>query len=335
MAELDAKNLDSTGVDVAILGAGIAGLIAGTLLQRAGVTVGLVDKGRGVGGRMSTRRSEDGVFDHGAQYFTVRTEAFQHFVDEWLDAGVVREWFRHLDHETGSTGHPRYIGIGGMSAVPKAMAAPLPVQTDTKVVAIEWDGETWKLRDLNGGMVLKGRYLLITAPLPQAFALVEGALPRAIDATEASRFRNFSYRRSLTAMVRYSEGTAIGGFGGRKHSHPDLLWVADNHLKGISPVPGAVTLHSSYEFGDRYWDADPADWSQLLIEAAGDCCPGSVVSVQTHRWRFNLPERPIEEGVHLKRREHLVLAGDAFGGPRVEGSVLSGIAAAEKLLELL
>ncbi len=335
MAEVESNGFPPESVDVAIVGAGIAGLIAGTLLQRAGVSVAVVDKGRGVGGRMSTRRTDAGIFDHGAQYFTVRTAAFQRFVNEWMDAGVIREWFRHLDDEKESAGHPRYIGVRGMSSVPKTLAAGLSVRTGFRVSSIHWNDGIWSLRDAAGSVGLCSRFLLMTAPLPQTFALVEEALPKVIDTNEAERFRGFSYRRSLTAMVTFGAPTRIGGFGGLKHGHEDVAWVADNHLKGISPVPGAVTIHSSYGFGERYWDADPAEWSQRLIEAVRDCCDGPVEALQTHRWRFNIPDRPMDQEVYLKRREHLVLAGDAFGGPRVEGSALSGIAAAEKLLEIL
>ncbi|MGA8880775.1 MAG: FAD-dependent oxidoreductase, partial [Azonexus sp.] len=57
---------------LALIGAGIAGLSCATALQQAGLKVSLFDKGRGPGGRMSTRRGDDWQCDHGAQYFTAR-----------------------------------------------------------------------------------------------------------------------------------------------------------------------------------------------------------------------------------------------------------------------
>ena len=75
-----------------IIGAGMAGLLAGTFLQENGIDVTVLDKGRGVGGRMATRRLGEGRADHGAQFFTVRSEVFASWVDDWLTAGVVLEW---------------------------------------------------------------------------------------------------------------------------------------------------------------------------------------------------------------------------------------------------
>jgi renalase len=67
-------------VKVAIVGAGIAGLSCALRLQQDGCNVAVLDKGRGAGGRMSTRRiampggegaGGEVAFDHGAQYLTI------------------------------------------------------------------------------------------------------------------------------------------------------------------------------------------------------------------------------------------------------------------------
>lgn len=70
-----------SGTDVLIIGGGISGLLCATELKRAGMSVRVVDKGRGVGGRMATRRMAGGRLDHGAQFFTVRDERYQAYVD--------------------------------------------------------------------------------------------------------------------------------------------------------------------------------------------------------------------------------------------------------------
>jgi len=66
---------------VVIVGAGISGLVAARELAAHDVDVTVVDKGRSVGGRLATRRIGDARLDHGAQFFTVRTPAFQACVD--------------------------------------------------------------------------------------------------------------------------------------------------------------------------------------------------------------------------------------------------------------
>jgi predicted NAD/FAD-dependent oxidoreductase len=78
-------------VKVGIVGAGLAGLIAGRAIAEAGHDVVLWDKGRSPGGRLATRRIGDARLDHGAQFFTVRTDEFARHVAAWEADGIVRE----------------------------------------------------------------------------------------------------------------------------------------------------------------------------------------------------------------------------------------------------
>lgn len=80
----DSQNL----TDILIIGAGMSGLTAASALQQAGREVIVVDKGRGVGGRMATRRIGAATFDHGAQFVTARTPRVAAAIQEWLKQGV-------------------------------------------------------------------------------------------------------------------------------------------------------------------------------------------------------------------------------------------------------
>ncbi|OYX00993.1 MAG: deoxyribodipyrimidine photolyase, partial [Caulobacter vibrioides] len=81
---------------IAIIGAGMAGLSCAQALSAAGHAVQVLDKGRGPGGRMSTRRIKTPQgqvsFDHGAQFFTVRDPEFAARAAAWQAAGVAAPW---------------------------------------------------------------------------------------------------------------------------------------------------------------------------------------------------------------------------------------------------
>ena len=105
-----------------MVGAGISGLVAAHQLSAAGWRVVVMDEGSEVGGRMATRRIGNGTFDHGAQFFTVRSERFEELVAGWLEAGVIEEWTRGFADAEGrhnDDGHPRYRGSEGMTSVPR------------------------------------------------------------------------------------------------------------------------------------------------------------------------------------------------------------------------
>jgi renalase len=65
-----------------VVGAGMAGLVAARELSAASRRVVVLDEGSGVGGPMATRRIGDGTFDHGAQFFTVRSARSERLVAE-------------------------------------------------------------------------------------------------------------------------------------------------------------------------------------------------------------------------------------------------------------
>src|SRR4051812_28611384 len=75
---------------IAVIGAGIAGIACARTLAQAGHRVSVFEKSRGTGGRMSTRDTEFGGFDHGAQYFTVRDARFEKVLAN--TSSMVRPW---------------------------------------------------------------------------------------------------------------------------------------------------------------------------------------------------------------------------------------------------
>ena len=65
-----------TKKNIALVGAGLAGLSCEVRLTELGHRVELFEKSYGAADRMSTKRSEGWTADHGAQYFTARDSLF-------------------------------------------------------------------------------------------------------------------------------------------------------------------------------------------------------------------------------------------------------------------
>ncbi|WP_333962642.1 FAD-dependent oxidoreductase [Sphingomonas aurantiaca] len=124
---------------IAIVGAGIAGLSCALRLQDAEHDVTLFDKGRGAGGRMSTRRVEtsagNAALDHGAQYLTARDPAFVAAIDAWAAAGVVARW--------PAAGDDAWIGTPGMNAIVKHLVDQTQVHWQHQVTALRRSDAGW------------------------------------------------------------------------------------------------------------------------------------------------------------------------------------------------
>ncbi len=322
---------------VIVVGGGLAGLTAARELNERGIAVTVFDKGRGLGGRMATRRIEvegrgTALFDHGAQFFTVRDPRFQQLVNRWLLDGVVREWCRGFDHDDG---HPRYVAHRGMAGLAKHIARDLDVRASSLVFSVSASAHgAWNVT-LDDGSVHEADGVIVTCPLPQSYSLLVTAgveLPRELIMTD--------YDRTLALLAVLDRPTAAFGVGGRQNPDNVFSWIGDNHAKGISDLP-AVTFHANPEWSKTHWDDAHNDAHELLRELASQHLPDArIVTSEYKKWRFATPKAIWPEACltagpdqSISAAAPLALAGDAFAGPKVEGAVLSGLAAGEWMAE--
>jgi len=320
-----------------VVGAGISGLLAARELQNAGWRVTVLDKGRGVGGRMATRRVGDGTFDHGAQFFTVRGERFGNLVEEWLEAGAVSEWtrgFAGVDGERNEDGHPRYRGADGMTSVPKHLARNLDVRTGERAVEVRARDGGWEVV-CESGTAASGAALLLTAPVPQSLALVESgdfALPE----EARTRLERISYDPCIALMALLDGPSAVPEPGGMQIRGEPVDWIGDNQRKGISEAPG-ITIHAGPQWSREHYQDPDADISDALLSFAevklgglGAC----VLETSVARWRYSWVTSSHPDTCLVASEDPpLLFAGDAFGPAKVEGAALSGLAAADRLLD--
>ncbi|MGC6425079.1 MAG: NAD(P)/FAD-dependent oxidoreductase [Lentimonas sp.] len=321
--------MGSKQTDVLIVGAGISGMLCATELSASGKSVSVIDKGRTVGGRMATRQVENAQLDHGAQFFTVRDARLQAYVNGWMEAGVVREWFRHSPEDTNPDGYPRYCGVDGMTAVCRYLAKEIKVHSSQQAVELYRDLDAWVLRTQSGAQY-SAKELVLTAPLPQSLLLLDTTgLDYAGD--ELAKLRAVRYQKGLAAMVLLSGPSGLPEPGGMKLQEAPLAWIADNHMKGISEHVSAVTIHADAEFSALHWRSPDSVRGRLMLDAARPYLRSPILQYRCHRWGFTSPINPLQQSCFRNDGLGLTLAGDAFGGPRVEGSALSGIEAAQSI----
>ena len=325
----------STEFDILIIGAGLAGLSAANDLHQAGLNVVVVDKGRGLGGRLAGRRIGDATFDHGAQFMTARDTRFKASVAQWIEAGVAEEWYS--SYPGHPNGHPRYRGVPTMTAVAKYLATDINVMGTTRVDSIVQNQKLWSAT-LDNGDSISAKALLITSPVPQTIDLLASGNIQ-VPADKQTRLDRIDYEACIAVMAVLDGPTAIAVPGATAFDEGPIGWISDNLQKGVSKVP-AVTIHGSGAFSAEHYDKDKMQVGQTLIDAAapylGDA---NVTEYQVHGWRYSKPTVVDSEACMLLSEATdlppLALAGDAFAGPRFEGAVLSGWAAAKSLIAAL
>lgn len=305
----------------------MTGLTAARTLQQNGWQATVLDKGRGLGGRLATRRLEVGKADHGAQYFTVRTPEFEQLVATMQQAGVVKQWGLPVSQ------HPRFVGVEGMSAVAKFLANDLNVRTNERVIALT-QNDTDCTAITEAGNRFTASHLIITAPAPQVIALLEDSTI-ALSEHHTNALQSIVYAPCLAVIVVLKQPSHIPAPGGLKFDAGPVAWVADNQQKGISPQLPTLTIHASAAFSRQHLEGNLDQAGAQLIEALQEWIPAdAVASYQVHRWRYSLAEHTQPEPFLVAQAPFsLLIGGDGFGMGNVEGAFLSGWHMAQYLLE--
>jgi len=294
-----------------IIGAGMAGLSAARILTQKGHEVTVLDKGRGVGGRMSTRTIQNARVDHGAQYFSVKTPEFQTLISELQSDNITAEWY------LAQRENVRYIGAKGMNTIPKKMASLLQVFVNEKVILIE--NSTVKTES---GNIYPFDNLLITMPIPQIIDLFKNS-KMIFSEKDKSVLREIEYQPCIAVMAVLKEPTIIVS-GGIILENQSVSWIADNFQKGITEIP-TVTIHASSAYSAKRFDDDLREVEKdLLVSVNQYVNSENIVSSQTHRWRFSNATKRYEAHFYQIENQAIYLAGDGFGMGNVEGAFLSG-----------
>ena len=324
---------------VAVVGAGISGLTCARTLADSGLPVTVFEKSRGVGGRMATRRLDNGaVFDHGAQYFTVREGRFQNCVDSWQHAGLVQRWSGRIvslhaqNPEQDKSSTTRFVACPAMNAICRHLAENLDVRTNTRVSPPTRCQGKWLVSDETGSEL--GRYdvVVLSAPAPQAGDLLQGSHDL------ASRASSVKIAGCWALLVQFPARIDLACEGAFVHDSP-LSWIARNSSKpGRNSDLETWVLHASADWTQGHLD-EPAEAIQArLLGAFWDAIGMAAVTpsyVAAHRWRYAIPTEPLPDRYLFDGDLNIGACGDWCSGPRVEGAFLSGAALAERLLALV
>jgi predicted NAD/FAD-dependent oxidoreductase len=319
---------------IAIIGAGIAGLTLARELSGAH-RITVFEKSRGFGGRVATRRSDRFQFDHGAQFITAQTDAFRAFTDQLRDAGVIANWpasFVELRRDEVTARRqwgndcPHYVGVPGMSAIGKHLAADLHVELETHVHTLARDGKGWRLCGEAQEPLGTFDWVVCTAPAAQTANL----LAPASLASQAGR----AHMQACCALLLGFDEPPGFDWQAALVRDADISWVSVNSSKPGRPAAPALVVHSTNAWANEHLDAEAGavqrHLAAELLEVTGiDAMAATFADL--HRWRYANVDRRDGEPFALDANQRLAACGDWFVRGRVEGAFTSAMALADRL----
>jgi renalase len=296
---------------VAIIGAGIAGLACAAALRAAGVACVLFDKGRRPGGRVSSLKLDDRVWDFGAPFVRASDPDFAAQLALWSEAGIVRAW------SAGPKG--AQVGMPAMAAIVEAQCAAHEVQFAAQIQRAEQRADGWYLHHAD---TASGPFPALILALPAEQAAAQLSLLDLGMAREAAAVRS---QARWSAMLAFDQ--PLTGVPAFLQDNGDLAWAARESSKpGRSSASDCWVLHASSDWSARNLERDPAEVARDLLALFGDLSDRPLPKpafLKAHRWRFACPFG--QRGTVLWNPQLLLGAcGDWCVAPGIEGAWLSG-----------
>lgn len=285
-------------VDVTVVGGGISGLACARAVQDAGRSVRVLDRGRRVGGRLSSRTIEGRAVDLGASYFVVgEAERFGHVVADWAERDLARPWtdtFVVVDAEGNQTPKPG----------PMRWAAPLGLRSLALDLAEGVDVVSERVVERAGPHRVDGEEtgeVVLAMPGPQAARL-----------TDALTGDDSPWEPVIAVVLRWEERRWPEDLHGAfTDGDADVAFIADDGDRRGDGAP-VLVVHSTADRARVHLD-DPDGAIAPVLEATRRLLriDAEPVSTLAHRWTFARPSETT--GRPFLRTPGLSMCGDAWG----------------------
>ncbi|MDB5846554.1 MAG: amine oxidase [Rhodoferax sp.] len=338
--------------NIAVIGAGMAGIACARTLAQAGHQVTVFDKSRSAGGRMATRQTDFGGFDHGAQYFTVRDPRFALALE--TSKGIAKPWSANLVRVLDPFGRVAAAGLPtreahwvpspGMNALVQHWAQPLAdagqLVCETQVTRIERDAlapKKWQLR--SNGMpgtpdaehVFSGfDDVLLAMPNPQAQALLENSAQGPKLVRDISKVRVAPCWTLMLAFPHAIQPTMahLGPqWNAARSTHHRIAWLARESSK---PGHGGVerwTVQASAAWSHEHLEDSAQRVQDKMLRAFAEVTGirAEPAFATMHRWRYAQTVQPLGQSHLYDKNVRIGACGDWCIGHRVEDAFVSGL----------
>ena len=314
----------ATKMRAGIVGAGIAGASCAGALTAAGWEVDIFEKARGAGGRLSSRRMEEGWASLGSPFISAKRDPFRSQLRDWVRMGWLEAVRGNIMKGRATVSWTQaqlqnhYRPLIEPSQLVRNLMGTARLHTESRVARL-----APRTILLEGGEV-HGDYdcVICSVPTPQAIPLLD-SLPR----LQARLQQDTRYRPVWSFIMRWEGGPTADVI----QFDDELLNVAVRQADG----EGVWAVHSTHAFAETYLDASKEEASTRGASALMGllALPWPVEVEAAHLWKMALPTGQ-QDGFWLGDRENRVaLIGDGIAGAGVERAWESGTRLAQALVQ--
>ena len=300
-----------------IIGAGFSSAVLSQLLISKNLLI--FDKGRGPGGRSSTRRVENiGFFDHGLQYISARTKEFDLFLNQHLQSSI-KEWngnFRSFENNK-IIDSKKYIGkLGNNDFVKDLLSAK--AEYCQELLSVKRKNNKWTLQ-FKDKKDRECERLILTIPMEQCQKIT--------NSLNLSLNFEGTMEPNLTAMIAFNKPLKISSVGIKFQKNSILGWAGNESSKlriGNNKNLELWTLQSSLDFAKKYchiYRDKKDEVLELMTQEFLTLLKIKNVEIShknIHGWLYAFKSKNFSNKFYWNKDVNLGICGDWMSGPKAE-----------------
>lgn len=326
--------------NIAIIGAGIAGLSIANMFNDV-ANVEVFEKSRGYGGRAATRYNEKFEFDHGAQFFTVKTDKFKKFIQPLIDKEIVGIWnakFVEIDgHEIiykkeWNSEYPHYVGIPKMNAICKFLSKNIKVNLNVEIKKIEKSNkDQWQLFDTANNCFGDFDWVICSAPAFQTQKLLPQKFSHHDKLSSIKMLGCYALMLSFKKKLNVDWDAALV-------KNSNISWISFNSSKPSRNSSNAVVALASNKWADENMEADIEKLKAEMLKNLSQVLKfddNNLLNCEIHKWKYANIGKNTRFKYLLDQNEKLAAIGDWCIQGRIESAFMSADHLYNQMIKLI
>ena len=294
--------------DILIIGAGLSGLVLANELKKFSRDLIILEKSRGVGGRISTRRIDEQGLDHGSLHLK-----HDSYLLKYLQTTELKPRLR-IDDEG-------FFVTNGMTLIPKQLASGHTIHKETRVVKIQRNFDSWVV-ETDQEVTYQCHTIVLTAPLPQALELLKVS---SITSSHLERLQEITYSEGLLALITTEQGES------HVPIYPqEVLSITSMNERKLHKAGFVLRMTPSWsKLNFNREENSLLQEMQNYFEQSFTEKP-EIKSIELKKWKYLQPETALDLPF-IEFHSSLYLIGDSFLYPDARGAIQSARVLAERL----
>lgn len=321
---------------IAIIGSGLAGLTIARQLQPY-ADIHLFDKAQRAGGRLASRSAGAFLFDHGAQFFTVKTQRFAEFIQPLIEQRVIERWDADFVEFSGNeqisrrkwnADYSHYVGSPDMQAIAQVLAEPFNIQFNCQITQLLRRNEKWSLFSRDKLVAENFDWVICCLPAKQTADLLPGNFAN-INAVQQTQML-----ACYALMLGFDEPPDLG-WQAALVSDAIISWMSINSSKPSRPDGFSMVVQANNTWAEQNLAVDD-ERIKLQMLAEIHRVSGLDISKASHidlkRWVYANISSQTGQQAYLDSTLKLAACGDWCIQGRVEAAFSSADALAQQLI---